>query len=323
MKAVVWEKYGAAKYLKLKDIEKPVPKDNQILIKIHATSVNAGDCEMRSLKFALFLKVFIRAYFGLVRPKGIVLGQELSGVVEAIGKNVTKFKLGDEIFGTNGFSFGGYAEYKCASEKACYVIKPNNISFEEAAGASIGGLEAWHYLKKFNINEGDELLINGAGGSIGTSVLQIAKKYGAIVTVIDHCTKFDMLKSLGADRMIDYTTSDFTREDKTYDVIFDVIGKSPFKRSVNVLNPKGKYIIANPKAYQKLLGRIVSVFTEKKVYFDTSNHDINDLLYLKSLIEQGQLVIPIDRILPLDNIVEAHEYVESGEKKGNLIIKVR
>jgi NADPH:quinone reductase-like Zn-dependent oxidoreductase len=232
MKAIIWNRYGAAENLKFDDVVTPEPKDDQILIKIYNTSVNAGDCEMRGLKFPFLFKLILRLFFGPIKPRNIILGQELSGVVEKIGKNVTKFKVGDKIFGANGMDLGGYAQYKCASDKSCYILKPDNISFKEAAGVSIGGLEARHYLKKLNINKGDDVLINGAGGSIGTIVLQIAKYQGAKVTVVDKKTKFDMLNYLGADRTVDYRNLNFAEEDKSYDLVFDVVGKNPFFKKI-------------------------------------------------------------------------------------------
>jgi len=264
----------------------------------------------------------LRLYFGPLKPREIILGQEASGIVEAVGKDVSKFKVGDQVFGANGFSFGGYAEYNCLSEKACYTLKPENISFEEAAGATIGGMEAIHYLKKFKIKKGDQILINGAGGSIGTSVLQIAKHYGAKVTVVDISDKFKMLKSLGADTCIDFRNEDFTKLGNKYDVIFDVVGKSHFSRSLKSLNKKGKYIIANPRGHHKLRGRWVRRLTDKSVYFDTSDYDINDLIFIRDFLTNGHMKIYIDQVLPLDEIPRAHEYVEAGKKEGNLIIKV-
>lgn len=322
MKAIVWKKYGSADLLELQEIKKPEPKDTEILIKICNTSVNAGDCEMRGLKFPIILKLFIRLFFGPFRPRNIILGQELSGIVEKVGKKVTRFKVGDEIFGATGLKLGGYAEYTTASEKGCFLIKPACLTFEEAAGISIGGLEARHYLKKFKISKNDKVLINGAGGSIGTVVLQIAKSFGAFVTVVDKKSKFDMLKSLGADRVIDYNYEDYTSKGDKFDLIFDVVGKGPFKKSIDTLNENGNYVIANPKSYHKFLGNFINIFTNKNIYFDTSDHSILDLENIKGLVEDGIIKVFIDKVVTLEEVPKAHKYVESGDKKGNLIISM-
>ncbi|MGL1892263.1 MAG: NAD(P)-dependent alcohol dehydrogenase [Spirochaetaceae bacterium] len=322
MRAIIWNKYGSADFLELQNIQKPEPKDNEILIKVYNTSVNAGDCEMRSLKFPFILKLLIRMFFGPFKPRNIILGQEISGVIEEVGKKVTKFKVGDELFGATGLKMGGYAEYVSVSDKGCFILKPQCLTFQEAAVISIGGLEARHYLKKFNINKNDKVLINGAGGSIGTIALQIAKHQGASVTVVDKKSKFEMLTSLGADRVIDYTNEDFTAEDNKYDLIFDVVGKSPFKKSIDILYDNGNYVIANPKFYHKFLGRLINLFSNKKIHFDTSDHSISDLEYIKGLVEGGIIKVFIDKVIKLENIAEAHKYVEAGDKRGNLIIEV-
>ena len=259
MRAVVWEKYGSPENLVLKEIDKPEPKDNEVLVKVHATSVTAGDCEMRALEFPVWLRLPIRLFVGLRAPKNVrILGQEFSGTVEAVGGNVRGFKAGDPVFGTAGFMIGTYAEYLCLpeeSDEGVLAIKPVNMTFEEATVVPTGGLEALHFLGKAKIQPGETVLINGAGGSIGTAGVQLAKHYGSEVTAVDSAAKLDMLRSLGADNVIDYEQDDFSRNGKKYDVIFDVVGKSPFARSLKSLSPGGRYLIANPLLWKNVLGK--------------------------------------------------------------------
>jgi len=262
MKAIVWTKYGAPQVLRLREVEKPSPKENEVLVKIHATTVTAGDCEMRRLELPLFLSTPMRIYNGLRAPKRItILGQELSGEIEAAGANVKSFKPGDQVFGTTGFNLGGYAEYICLagdSEESALALKPVNMSFEEAAAVPFGGLESLHFLRQAHIQPGQKVLINGAGGSIGTFGVQLAKHYGAEVTAVDSADKLDMLLSIGADHVIDYREEDFTKSRKKYDVVFDVIGKSPFSGSIRALEEGGCFLMANPRISYMLRGSWVS-----------------------------------------------------------------
>jgi NADPH:quinone reductase-like Zn-dependent oxidoreductase len=227
MKAIIWTEYGPPEVLKLQEVEKPQPRNNEILIKIHASSVTMGDCEMRSLRLSPAIAFFMRIYNGINKPKRItILGQDVAGIVETIGKDVRKFKEGDQIFGSTGFKMGAYAEYICLSDDSDLAIKPNNMTFEEAAALPLGGLNAIYFLKQAKIQKGQKILINGAGGSIGTYAVQIAKSSGATVTGVDSTDKLDMLRSIGVDRVIDYIQEDFTKKDEKYDVIFD-----PFLRN--------------------------------------------------------------------------------------------
>jgi len=326
MKAIVWTKYGPPDVLKLKEVEKPVPQDNEVLVKIFATTVTAGDCEMRSLNFPLFLKLPMRMYNGYRKPKKIaILGQELAGQIESTGKNVTLFKEGDQVFAATDFSLGAYAEYKCIpseSKDTVLAIKPSNMTYEEAASIPVGGLEALHFLRKGNVGKGQKILINGAGGSIGTMAIQLAKYFGAEVTGVDSRDKLDMLLSIGADQVIDYSREDFTRSGEKYDVIFDVVGKSPFSRSKRSLKEKGFYLIANPGLSYMIGALWTSMTSSKKVILWTSSRKYEDLIFLKELAEAGRIKPVIDRRYLLEQISEAHTYVEAGQKKGNVVITV-
>lgn len=323
MKAVVWTKYGSPDGLVFKDVAKPTPKDHEVLIRIHATTVTAGDCEIRrSNKLTLFW-LPLRLYFGIFKPrKEVILGQELSGEIEAVGKDVKLFKVGDQVFAAAGFGLGTYAEYKCLSEKGAMALKPTNMTYEEAAAVPLGGLEALYFLRKGEIQTGQKVLINGAGGSIGTFAVQLARYFGAEVTGVDRSGKLDMLRSIGADHVIDYTEEDFTKNGKTYDVIFDVIGKSSFSRSIQSLNPGGRFLLGNPGVIQRVRGGLISRRGNKKVIFWAESEQTEDLNYLKGMIEAGKIKSVIDKRYPLEQIAEAHRYFDTGEKKGNLVINV-
>jgi NADPH:quinone reductase-like Zn-dependent oxidoreductase len=326
MKAIVWTKYGPPGVLKLKEVEKPIPKDNEVLIKVHAATVTAGDCEMRSLKFPIWLSLPMRIYTGLRKPKRItILGQELAGEIEAVGKDVKLFKKGDQVFAATGFSMGAYAEYICLPEEpkemeGLLAIKPANMTYEEAAAVPTGGLNALHFLRKGNIQSGQKVLINGSGGSIGTFAVQLVKYFGAEVTGVDSTGKLDMLRSISADQVIDYTQEDFTKSGETYDVIFDVVGKSSFSGCIRSLKKEGIYLSANPGLSSSVRGLWTSMTSSKKVIVGTASYKTEDLIFLKELIEAGKIKSVIDRRYPLEQIVEAHRYVEKGGKKGNVVI---
>jgi NADPH:quinone reductase-like Zn-dependent oxidoreductase len=325
MKAIVWTKYGPPEGLKLKEVEKPVPKDTEVLIRIHATTVTAGDCQLRGLKIPLAFRLPLRLYLGLSQPRQFILGQELAGEIEAVGKDVQRFRVGDQVVGWTGFRLGTYAQYKCLPEKGILALKPSTMTYEEAATLPIGGLEGAYFLRRGNVQSGQKVLINGAGGSIGTYAIQLAKYFGAEVTGVDSTGKLDMLRSLGADRVIDYTREDFTRSSERYDVIFDAVGKSAFSRSVASLMPEGRYLIDNVRPSQRLRGRWTSVTSGKKVipWADRSESEcIEDFDFLKGLIEAGKIQSVIDRCYPLEQMADAHRYVDTGQKKGNVVISV-
>ncbi len=325
MKAIVWTKYGPPDGLQLREVEKPVPKDNEVLVKVYATTVTAGDCEMRSLKVPILLRLPMRIYAGLRRPKRIaILGQELAGEIESVGKDVKLFKKGDQVFAATGFGFGAYAEYTCLpeEEEGAVAIKPASMTYEEAAAVPVGGLNALHFLRKGNIRSGKKVLINGAGGSIGTIAVQLAKSSEAEVTAVDSTGKLDMLRSIGADQVIDYTQEDFTKSGQTYDVIFDVVGKGPFSGYLRSLKKNGIYLLGNPAPLRSVRGRWTSMTSSKKVIGGTASYRTEDLIFLKGLIEEGKLKSVIDRCYPLEQMAEAHRYVETGHKKGNVVITV-
>ncbi|MHA1957508.1 MAG: NAD(P)-dependent alcohol dehydrogenase [Candidatus Thorarchaeota archaeon] len=327
MKAIVWTKYGPPDVLQLQDVEKPVQKDNEILIKVHATTVTVGDCEMRRLKYPMLMGLLVRMYVGFSKPKRItILGMELAGEVEAVGKDVTKFKKGDEVFAATGFAgTGAYAEYICLPEKpeaGAMAIKPANMTFEEAAGVPVGGLEALYLLRQANIQPGQEVLINGAGGTIGPFAIQIAKYFGAEVTAVDGTRKLDTLRSIGADYVIDFRQEDFTKSGETYDVIFNVISKASYSGCIKSLKENGIYLFTQPSMIQRFRGRWTSRRSNKKVIVGTATDNTEDLNFLKELIEAGKIKAVIDRRYPLEEIAEAHRYVETGQKIGNVVVTV-
>jgi len=321
MKAIVWTKYGPPDVLQVQTLDKPVPKDNEVLIKIHATTVETGDCELRRYEMHNRLVLPMRLYFGLIRPTRVqILGQQLAGEIESVGKEVTLFKAGDLVFSPTTMSFGAYAEYICLPSTHAMAIKPTNMSFEQAAAVPVGGLNALHFLKKANIQHGEKVLIYGTSGSIGAYAVQLARVFGAEVSGVCSTEKIALVKSLGANNVIDYTTEDFSKSGERYDVIFDTIGKSPFSGSVKSLKKNGRYLLANPTVTQMVRGLWVSMTSSKKVMFEFADYRAEDLNFLKGLIEAGKIKTVIDRCYPLEQVAEAHHYVEQGHKKGNVII---
>jgi NADPH:quinone reductase-like Zn-dependent oxidoreductase len=326
MKAIIWTKYGSPDVLQLREVTKPTPRDNEVLIKIHAATASTPDSEMRRLKLPLFFAVALRAYIGLIKPTRVtILGAEFAGEVESAGKDVTGYKPGEQVFGYTGLSMGTYAEYMCMAEDSSgmagvFARKPLNMSYEEAAAVPFGGLETLHALGRIDIRRGGKILIVGAGGSIGTWTVQLAKSYGMEVTGVDHTSKLDMIRSMGADHVIDYTKEDFTKNGKMYDVILDTIGKSPFAGSLRSLNENGTYLNANPGLFGGVRARRASMKSSKKVITWTAGYTVKNMLALTELIEAGKIKPIIDRRYPLEQIAEAHHYVDEGHKKGNVVI---
>jgi NADPH:quinone reductase-like Zn-dependent oxidoreductase len=322
MKAIVWTKYGPPDVLQFKEVEKPTPKDNEVLIRVCAATVTAGDCEVRRLKIPILFRLPLQIYVGLRKPTRItILGQELAGEIEAVGKEAKKFKDGDQIFAPTYFRFGAYAEYACLPE-TYPILKPANMTYDEAATIPTGGINGLHFLKVANIQPGERVLINGAGGSIGTYAVQIAKSFGAEVTAVDSAEKLAMLRSIGADHVTDYVQEDFTRNGQTYDVIIDVTGKSPFSGSVRSLKPNGRYILGNASLSGMLRKRVTPMSSGKKVIVALADYKAEDYASLKELIEAGKIKPVIDRRFPLEQTAQAHRYVEGGYKKGNVIIRI-
>ena len=319
MKAVVFTKYGSPDVLQLKEVEKPMPDDNEVLIKIYATTVTSGDCRMR--KADPFAVRFIN---GLTRPKKItILGNELAGEIEAVGKNVKLFSTGDQVFGQAGLSLGANAEYICLPEDGTLEIKPANLTYEQASVIPFGGNTALHFLRKGNITIGQKVLIYGASGSLGTAAIQLAKYFGAEVTGVCSTANVELVKSLGADKVIDYTKEDFTKNGLIYDIIFDTTGKSPFSGCVKSLKQKGIYLRAVHMTLSPFLqGLWTSITSSKQVIGGVATERKENLVFLKELVEAGNIKPVIDRHYYLEQIAEAHRYVDKGHKKGNVAITV-
>jgi NADPH:quinone reductase-like Zn-dependent oxidoreductase len=324
MKAIVFEKYGPPEVLEMKEVEKPIPKENEVLVKIHATSVTAADWRMR--KTDPFLARMVN---GVLRPKKFnILGIELAGVVEAVGAGVTKFKPGDEVFGSTGFGFGAYAEYACISEDSdghdgSIIHKPTNLSFGEAAVIPVGADTALFFLRtQGNVQPGQKVLIYGASSSVGSYGVQLAKYFGAEVTAVCSASNHEWVKELGADKMIDYRTEDFTQSGETYDAIFDAVGKLSISGSMKALKDGGVFLDAVHMMRRSIQAKFAPKKSNKRILGDTATGLVEDLVYFKDLVEAGHLKPVIDRTYPLEEIVEATRYVETGRKKGNLVITV-
>lgn len=302
MKAIICTQYGPPNVLQLQNIEKPIPKKNEVLVKIHATSVSTGDCRIRRFNSPLLFWIPMRLILGLRKPRNPILGVELAGEIEDIGTDVTQFKKGDQIFALTELNLGGYAEYTCVHESGLITLKPTNVTYEEAAVIPFGGTSALHFLRKGRIKKGQQVLIYGASGSVGTAAIQLAKYFGAIVIAVCSNSNFELVQSLGADKVIDYTKEDFTKRREHYDIIFDAVGKHKKSLCKQVLAPNGKYVSVN--------GMMAKVSKE-------------DMILLKKLTETEHLKPVIDRIYRLEEIAEAHMYVEKGHKKGNVSITLK
>ncbi len=322
MKAAVYTRYGPPDVLEIRDVARPFPADNEVLVRILAATVSAADWRMR--KADPFLARFMN---GLWRPRKVqILGIEFAGIVESVGKAVTRFGEGDEVFGSPGFRFGAHAEYACLPEDALLALKPVNMAFEEAAAVLFGGTSALHFLRKAKIHAGQKVLIYGASGSVGVFAVQLAKHLGASVTAVCSTANLELVKSLGADEVVDYTREDFSRAGRVYDVVLDTVGKSGFARSLGSLKRGGFYVrVGGSGRLLAMLGDAIkatwiSTTGTVKVIGGVAGGSLEDLSYLKGLIEAGKLRTVIDRRYSLDQIAEAHRYVEAGHKKGHVVI---
>ena len=322
MKAAVYCRYGPPEVVQIKDVEKPLPADNQVLVRIQATTVSAADWRMRRA-----VPFIVRFMTGLWAPKKIrILGMEFAGTVESVGRTVTRFREGDPVFGSTGFKFGTHAEFVCLPEDGLLAIKPVNMTFEEAAAVLFGGVSALHFLKKANIQEGQKVLIYGASGSVGVFAVQLAKHFGARVTAVCSTANLSLAKSLGADEVVDYTREDFSTARRAYDIVFDTVGKSGFTRSLKSLKRGGFYVrVGGSGRLSSILGGILqekwaSVMGNAKVIGGVGSGTPGDVSFLKGLIEAGKLRTVIDRRYSLDEIAEAHRYVEAGHKKGHVVV---
>lgn len=329
MKAIILTEYGTPEMLKLKEIEKPTPKENEILVRVHASSVNYGDLLARNFKdvtpqvinMPWLFWLLAKAYFGFNKPKVTILGNEFAGEVEAVGRDVKSFKKGDQVFGHAGQSMGVYAEYFCIPETGTIALKPTNMTYEQAAVVPYGAVMALPLLKNANIQPGQKVLILGASGAIGSAAVQIAKHFGAEVTGVCGTQRLAFVKALGADKVIDYTKEDFTKNGETYDLIFDVLGRGSFAQTKNSLKPNGVHLYASFKMKQ-VFQMLLTSRASKKVICGLAPGNVQNLIEVKALIEAGKIKGLVDRSYPLEQTAEAHRYVEAGDRKGNIAIVV-
>lgn len=302
MKAMICTKYGSPDVLMLKEVSIPTPKDNEVLVKVHASTVTAGDIRVRTFNSPVLLWIPMRIVLGFTKPRNPILGVELAGEIVSIGKKVKRFKKGDQIFALTGMKLGAHAEYTCISENGLMTIKPVNVSYEEAASVLYGATTALYFLRKGNIQEGKKVLIYGASGTVGTFAVQLAKQFGAEVTGVCSTANLEMVQALGADQVIDYTKEDFINRGNTYDIIFDAVGKKSKSNCKQALASNGSYVTVDGQGIAKVL--------------------MNDINYLANLLERRKIHSVIDRYYSIEELAEAHRYVEEGHKKGNVVIKV-
>jgi len=320
MKAIVYERYGAPDVLQMKEVEKPSPGDSEVLIKIHATTVTSGDWRVRSLNVPAGFGLIMRLVFGFSRPKQPILGSELAGVIEAVGKDVSKFKVGDAVFAFSDTSMGCHAEYKCMAQDGAVAHKPPNLTFEEAAALSFGGTTALDFLRRGKLGRGQTVLVNGASGAVGTAAVQLARHYGAVVTGVCSAVNVELVRSLGASHVIDYTTSDFTRNGSTYDVIVDTVGTAPFSRSKASLKEGGHLLMVLAGLPDMLRIPWVWMTNSRNIIAGPVVVRVEDLNILARLAAAGEFKPVIDRRFAFEQIVEAHRHVDTGRKKGNVVI---
>jgi NADPH:quinone reductase-like Zn-dependent oxidoreductase len=320
MRAVVYERYGPPEVLELRDLPKPTPKDDEVLIRTHATTVTSGDWRARSLDVPFGFGLISRLVFGVVRPRQPILGTELAGVVESVGRDVTRFKAGEAVFVFGGARMGCYAEYRCLPQDGALALKPANLSFGEAAALSFGGTTALHFFRSGNLKSGERVLVNGASGGVGTAAVQLARHFGADVTGVCSTANVDLVRSLGAHHVIDYRKEDFARNGQTYDVVVDTAGTAPFSRCRGSLREGGRLLLVLGRLPDMLQVPWVSMTTRQRVVAGPASERPEDLRFLAKLAESGEYKPVIDRRYPLEQIVEAHRYVDTGRKRGNVVI---
>ena len=323
MRAAIYDRYGGPEVLSLGDVARPEPGDGELLIETRAAEVTKADCEMRRFSFPVkWFWLPLRLALGLLKPRRPILGGYFSGVVVAVGKDVRRFRPGDAIFGATGLRFGAHGEYLCVPETYTLEIKPGNIDFEQAAAVPLGGLNAIHFMRKARLRPGESILINGAGGSIGTFAIQIAKRTGVEVTAVDHGAKSAMLRDIGADHVIDYTREDFTRMDLTYDVIFDMVVKSSYRGCIGRLRPGGRYLMGNPRVVDMLRSVVTPLISDKQVYFQFAGEKQAELRELARMLESGEIRPVVDRVYPLEKIADAHRRVETEARRGIVVVSL-
>lgn len=321
MRAVVYKEYGQADVLHVAEVEKPAPADDEVLVRVHAAEVTKADCEMRSFNFQVkWFWLPLRIALGLRKPKRPILGGYFAGEIEAVGRNVERYSKGEAIFGCTRLRLGAYGEYLCLPASYTLAPKPDNISFEEAAAVPLGGLNAFHFLSKANIRPGDKVLVNGAGGSIGTFGVQIAKTMGAEVTAVDSAIKEDMLRRIGADHFIDYSREDFARNGQAYDVILSMVAKTSYSGCMNALKPGGRYLLANPRLTDMFRSMLTSVFTDRTAIFAFAGEKLQELLALKEMIEAGEISATVDSVYPFEQAAAAHRRVETEQRLGTVVL---
>ncbi|MFT5822628.1 MAG: NADPH:quinone reductase-like Zn-dependent oxidoreductase [Crocinitomix sp.] len=317
MKAAICTKYGKPEVLQIKGVDKPTPAVDQILLKIHASSVTSGDARIRRAD-----PFIIRLIFGFKGPRKSILGVVVAGEIEAIGANVSKFKVGDKVFGTTGMSFGAHAQYQSISEDGTLAVIPENMSYEDAAAIPFGGTAALYFLRKGNVSKGQKVLVFGASGALGTAAVQLAKERGTEVTAVCSGKNANLVRDLGADKVIDYTKTDFTENGVKYDVIFDTIGKSTFGKGMKSLKKDGTMLLASASVGLMMRGAVRSMFGRKKVLSGVIKETAEDMRFFKKLIEAGKLKAVVDKVYALEEISRAHAHVDGGHKKGNVIINM-
>lgn len=323
MKAITYTTYGPPEVLHLREVEKPAPKDGEILIRVRAAEATKADCEMRGFKFSVkWFWLPLRIAFGITKPRRKILGGYFAGEIASLGKNARQFTVGDKVFGVSGLHFGAYGEYVALPASNSIVAKPTTMSFAEAAAVPLGGLNALHFMRLAKIQPGEKVLINGAGGSIGAHAVQIAKSMGAEVTAVDSAIKEDMLRRIGADDFIDYARDDFARMGRRYDVIFDMVPSSSYRASIKALNPNGRFLSGNPRLSVMLRCVLTTRFTDKSARFAFARETEEELLTLKKMIEDGQIQSIVDQVFPMDRAADAHRLVEAEQRRGAIVLQI-